>query len=628
VQDFSNLLDKGMSMLTKREKNMLGIISGEEAYNNMSTLIIPINRTAGSEAEKEGAVKIKNILGSHVDKCELEGVPVTVYPERKGSLEIISPTQSIPCAASPLSGSGSGTVLLQEGGYGRKEDYGKLGNRARGAAILVTCKSLLSSLENRTSICLEARNHGAKCLIYHIEGKDDRVESAHVINVDFPAISISNKSAQELRGLISERGEIKVRFLCDLKHTGGTTYNVIGTIEGAEFPNEVIYITAHYDSWFFGANDNISSVCCLIEVAKMFKKFPPRRTIKLIAFGSEESGAEAERSTLFCFGGSWGYSKMHEKALNGYRDFIVLGIINGEFMGYSEREDAMCSAELLPIVRDAVASLNNYATAIRPLPLWTFSDHFSFHTFGIPSILFWPRLDMGTGEISPFFKLYHSNGDNMNVIRKTALSRNASLMALIAARLDSTDIPYSLDSLENACLSGIEYLPNGEKIRSYFKQKKERCLKEKARKKKLEKMVKIIKIANTNIYTLVGYGFFNKYDIILDAIAKLRDAHSILETEGDLDRSYNVLTTMPYAERYLNFSKEVTDQLDNLAENSEIFKRLPRYHLDLREIFNGFIEKESPEIILRSIQAKIEEAIEIAKEWGKIYEKALSSLYE
>ncbi len=66
--------------------------------------------------------------------------------------------------------------------------------------------------------------------------------------------------------------------------------NIIVSIKGARFPDEVVIIGAHYDSVYGtpGADDNASAVAVLLEMCRVLKSFSPARTLKLIFFVIEE----------------------------------------------------------------------------------------------------------------------------------------------------------------------------------------------------------------------------------------------------------------------------------------------------------------------------------------------------
>jgi Zn-dependent M28 family amino/carboxypeptidase len=79
--------------------------------------------------------------------------------------------------------------------------------------------------------------------------------------------------------------------------------NVVAYIEGSEFPNEIVVISAHYDhvgvdeqgNIYNGADDDGSGTVAILEIAEAFKKaekdgFQPRRSILFLHVTGEEKG--------------------------------------------------------------------------------------------------------------------------------------------------------------------------------------------------------------------------------------------------------------------------------------------------------------------------------------------------
>lgn len=78
--------------------------------------------------------------------------------------------------------------------------------------------------------------------------------------------------------------------------------NIIGQIKGTEFPDTYIVISAHYDHLgvrngevFNGADDDASGTSALFSFAEYFKKYPPRHSVILAAFDSEEMGLRGSK---------------------------------------------------------------------------------------------------------------------------------------------------------------------------------------------------------------------------------------------------------------------------------------------------------------------------------------------
>ena len=70
--------------------------------------------------------------------------------------------------------------------------------------------------------------------------------------------------------------------------------NVVAELTGSEFPNEIITIGGHLDSWDVneGAHDDGTGVVHTMEVLRAFKSlnYHPKRTIRFVLFANEENG--------------------------------------------------------------------------------------------------------------------------------------------------------------------------------------------------------------------------------------------------------------------------------------------------------------------------------------------------
>ena len=71
--------------------------------------------------------------------------------------------------------------------------------------------------------------------------------------------------------------------------------NVIGTIRGSRFPDEIILVGGHRDAWTFGGRDPISGAVSLLETARAIGELVkqghrPKRTIAFASWDAEEYG--------------------------------------------------------------------------------------------------------------------------------------------------------------------------------------------------------------------------------------------------------------------------------------------------------------------------------------------------
>jgi hypothetical protein len=148
----------------------------------------------------------------------------------------------------------------------------------------------------------EAAKKGAVALLIRSIGTDrDRLPHTgmmeYVADVQkIPAAALSNPDADLLSNMLRRGKPVRMRLDIDAGFTGTTStgYNVIGEILGRESPQEVVVIGGHLDSWDLGtgAIDDGAGVAITMAAGAMIGRLdkPPRRTIRVIAFGNEEQG--------------------------------------------------------------------------------------------------------------------------------------------------------------------------------------------------------------------------------------------------------------------------------------------------------------------------------------------------
>ena len=118
-----------------------------------------------------------------------------------------------------------------------------------------------------------------------------RYDSAYA---KIPAVAIGLRDADWLSEQL-QKGKLNVTiktygyFLPD---TIG--HNIIGELKGSEFPDEIITVGGHLDSWdnCEGAHDDGAGVVQTIEILRAFKAigYKPKRTIRFVLFANEENG--------------------------------------------------------------------------------------------------------------------------------------------------------------------------------------------------------------------------------------------------------------------------------------------------------------------------------------------------
>ncbi|MBC7947186.1 MAG: M20/M25/M40 family metallo-hydrolase [Chitinophagaceae bacterium] len=109
-----------------------------------------------------------------------------------------------------------------------------------------------------------------------------------------PAVAVGLRDADWLSETL-KKGKVNVQIRTNghfLPDTIG--HNIIGELKGTQFPDEIITIGGHLDSWdnCEGAHDDGAGCVQTMEVLRAFKAvgYQPKRTIRFVLFANEENG--------------------------------------------------------------------------------------------------------------------------------------------------------------------------------------------------------------------------------------------------------------------------------------------------------------------------------------------------
>jgi len=162
-----------------------------------------------------------------------------------------------------------------------------------------------------------------------------------------------------------------------------TTNNIIAVIEGTQYPDSVICVTAHYDHmgalgevFYPGANDNASGVAVLLSLARYFSTVPPPVTLAFCFFTGEEQGLK----------GSWKYVKKPVVPLKRIMMTINLDMVGSGLEGYGivAGNDHPRDVSIFEDIREANDIGNLKLRHNSPN-----SDHFPFTAKGVPALFFY-----------------------------------------------------------------------------------------------------------------------------------------------------------------------------------------------------------------------------------------------
>jgi hypothetical protein len=115
-----------------------------------------------------------------------------------------------------------------------------------------------------------------------------------------PAFAVSTNDANLLSRLLQEEPiRLYMRSTCRMLEEV-RSYNVIAEIKGSEYPDEIILIGGHLDSWDVGtgAHDDGSGCVHAMEVIHLMNRlnYQPKRTIRCVLFMNEENGLRGGRA--------------------------------------------------------------------------------------------------------------------------------------------------------------------------------------------------------------------------------------------------------------------------------------------------------------------------------------------
>ena len=114
-----------------------------------------------------------------------------------------------------------------------------------------------------------------------------------------PGIGISTNDAEMLSAKL-KLNTVKVFLKTNCRTIGmRSAPTVIGEIKGSEFPDEIIIVGGHLDSWDVGqgAHDDGAGCVQAMEVLRIFQSmgYTPKRTIRAVLFSNEENGLAGGR---------------------------------------------------------------------------------------------------------------------------------------------------------------------------------------------------------------------------------------------------------------------------------------------------------------------------------------------
>lgn len=286
---------------------------------------------------------------------------------------------------------------------------------------------------------------------------------------DAPAFSISREDAKLLRKLLDGEKELTVRLDADSRvKRDCTTYNISGCIPG-KHPERMVLLSAHYDSYFSGFQDDNTAIAMMFGIAKTLIEsgFKSNNTIVFCAMAAEEWGVVDSN-----FDWSTG---AYEQIFTAHPEWVgkVIADLNFELpaLAHGTRARIRCCYEYVHYIKEYLDGLPELTKAYPEVtsvtaPIETWSDDFSMAIAGIPSMV----NDFTGGSFMETH--YHSQFDNDDFYDEAVYRLHHELFALLILALDETAVvPLDFSPvLERVIAGGSRIVTATEEILSQTKK--------------------------------------------------------------------------------------------------------------------------------------------------------------
>ena len=229
-----------------------------------------------------------------------------------------------------------------------------------------------------------------------------------------PAAAVSTVDANALSRLLKEEPRLKVTLKLDCEHLPEVnSFNVVGELRGIEFPDEIILVGGHLDSWDAGtgAHDDGAGVVHTLEALSIIKRLglTPKRTLRAVLFANEENGLRGARA----------YTDIATK-----QGKHVIGIESdaGGFLpkGFSVKADDRTFEKLLQLKQ-----LLAIAGADEVIKGSGGADLMYLSRMGVPTVAFYP-------ENQRYFDYHHSEQDTFDKVHPRELELGAVAISILS----------------------------------------------------------------------------------------------------------------------------------------------------------------------------------------------------
>lgn len=393
--------ENGKSSYSQDQK-IVARVNAERAIEHIRYLSEQIGtRPGGLENEKKSAEYIADTLKSYGYDVEFQYFPVA--DQYIGSVAF--PDGTLWEMGAAPNGSISDTAVKAEVVYVENNDFTNVENKI----VLLARASTLAGYRQQVA---DAVNAGAAGVILQSlvgsRGNYGQTFSPSLTEqYNIPVFGASYIHGEWIKEKIEDGAaelSLTSKHYSDLK-----SVNVIATKEAktkTEDTKEVI-LGAHHDSVVGapGANDNASGVGLMLELARVYQGYNTDKTLKFIAFGSEERGL---------LGARYYVDQLTQEQKDQIEAVFVPDMVATNY-DKATNLYAMTPDGSQNIVTDSTGKAGARLGNSDILPgKFGSSDHVPFHNAGIPAALFiWMGIDSWDPLVYHIEKVYHTPQDTI-----------------------------------------------------------------------------------------------------------------------------------------------------------------------------------------------------------------------
>ncbi|XP_023557117.1 carboxypeptidase Q isoform X2 [Octodon degus] len=231
-----------------------------------------------------------------------------------------------------------------------------------------------------------------------------------------PTACITVEDAEMLSRMAFRGNKIVIQLKMRAKsYPGADSYNTVAEITGSKYPEQVVLVSGHLDSWDVGqgAMDDGGGAFISWEALSLIKDLGlrPKRTLRLVLWTAEEQGGI----------GAFQYYQLHKVNISNYN--LVMESDSGLF---SPAGLKFTGSEEARAIMEEVMSL------LQPLNVTkVFRD-----AEGL-DISFWiqagvPGASLYNDDLYKYFFFHHSHGDTMTVMEPEKMNIASALWAVVS----------------------------------------------------------------------------------------------------------------------------------------------------------------------------------------------------